>query len=156
MYDACPKIHAKVDGMVNERYLAGDVESWDITASRQALIGLEPPRSSGLCPQCKGRNGQRLLKDEPTLDTRKLDYEEANQAYTDKHAAGSLSDADYVEWIALVRNHQQHHADGKLEEAEFSRASFAVKAFVHGVSCLTDAQREELRAEMQSFMHDGG
>ena len=50
-----------------------------------------------------------------------------------------------------MRNHQQHHADGKLDEAEYNHASHALNAFVDGVSCLEDTQREELRGEIQKI-----
>ena len=30
---------------------------------------------------------------------RGMSYEQANQAYADAHMAGTLSDADYVEWL---------------------------------------------------------
>ena len=50
-----PRIHAKVDNMIKERYLTGVVTTWDNTAARQAIMGLEPPKD---CPFCMGRNGQ--------------------------------------------------------------------------------------------------
>ena len=63
-------------------------------------MGLEPPRD---CPVCKGRTGQRLLKKKPTLTTRGMNYDEAHKAYADAHMAGTLTDADYVEWLVSVR-----------------------------------------------------
>ena len=50
-----------------------------------------------------------------------------------------------------VRNHQQHHADGKLDEAEYNHACLALNAFVDSVSCLTDMQRKELRGEIRKI-----
>ena len=50
-----------------------------------------------------------------------------------------------------VRNHQQHHADGKLDEAEYHHACRALNAFVDSVSCLTDVQRKELRSEIRKI-----
>ena len=32
-----------------------------------------------------------------------MDYDEAHKAYADAHNAGTLSDADYVEWLVSVR-----------------------------------------------------
>ena len=90
-----PRIHAKVDSMIKDRYLSGVVSTWSNTCARQALMGLEPP----------GPNGQRLLKKRPTVFTRGMSYSDAQRTYADGHTAGTLSDADYVEWITMVRNH---------------------------------------------------
>ena len=95
-----PRIHAKVDNMIKERYLTGVVSTWDNTAARQAIMGLEPPKD---CPVYMGRNGQRLLKKRPTVTTRGMSYNDANRTYADAHTAGTLSDADYVEWIVSVQ-----------------------------------------------------
>ena len=54
-------------------------------------------------PFCMGRNGQRLLKKRPTVSTRGMSYNDANMMYADAHTAGTLSDADYVEWIVSVQ-----------------------------------------------------
>ena len=154
-----------LDSMIKERYLTGVVSTWDNTAARKALIDLEPRGSA---------NGQRLLKKRPTVSTRGMSYSysEANKTYTDAHMAGTLTDADYVEWIVLVRdslqtainiyrhpkiyhqqvrNHQQHHADGKLDEAEYNHACRALNAFVDSATCLTDVQREKLRGEIRKI-----
>ena len=77
---------------------------------------------------------------------RGLEYKEANLLYASEHAAGTLTDADFVEWAALIRNHQQHHADGRMvTEEEYGHAARAVHALIDSVTLLTDAQREELR-----------
>ena len=111
-----PKIsdQVKLDNMIKERYLSGDVTTWDNTTARQALLDLAPRGSL---------TGQRLLTIKPTLVTGGMNYSETNQVYAAAHAAGSLTDADYVEWIVAVRNHQNHHADGRLEEAEYKHAN---------------------------------
>ena len=90
--------------MIKERYLTGVVTTWDNTAARQAIMGLEPPRD---CPLCMGRNGQRLLRKKPTVSTRGMSYNDANKTYTDAHTTGTLSDADYAEWIVSVRGSMQ-------------------------------------------------
>ena len=78
-----PKIHAKVDNMIKDRYLTGVVSTWDNTTARQAIMGLEPRD----CPVCMGRNGQRLLKKRPTISARGMGYNDANRKYADAHAA---------------------------------------------------------------------
>ena len=80
-----------------------------------------------------------------------MGYEQVNQVYADAHIAGTLTDADYVEWIAQIRNHQQHHADGRLEEVEYKHALRASHAFIDKMSYLTDAQRERLRDEIRQI-----
>ena len=141
-----PKIpeQTKLDSMIKDRYLTGVVSNWDFTTARQATLGLEPPGSV---------NGQRLLTIKPTVGTRGMGYEQVNKIYSDAHVQGTLSDVDYIEWLAAVRNHQSHHADGRLEEAEFNHASQVVNAFVEGTThtCLTDAQRDELRTEIKKI-----
>ena len=59
-------------------------------------MGLEPPGSAA---------GQQLLKKKPTLNTKGMDYEQTNLEYALAHVAGTLSDADYVEWIVSVLKH---------------------------------------------------
>ena len=85
-----------LDNMIKERYLTGIVSTWDNTTARKALLDLEPRGSI---------NGQRLLKDKPTVSTRGMNYEDTNRTYADAHTAGTLSNADYVEWIVSVRSH---------------------------------------------------
>ena len=45
-----------------------------------------------------------------------------------------------------------HHHDGKLEEVEYNYATTAVNASVDSLSCLKDAQREELRSEIEKIL----
>ena len=138
----------KLDDMVRNRFLSGDTSGWDVTSFRQGLNDLEP-RTSGR---------RRLLTMAPSITRTKTagrpeheEYEEANRIYTDAHAARKLNDADYVEWIASIRNHQQHHADGRLHEAEYNHASCAAYAFIEGVTCLTDEDRAKLRDEIRTI-----
>ena len=38
------------------------------------------------------------------------DYATGNQEYAAALAAGELTDADLIEWLARIRNHSMHHA----------------------------------------------
>ena len=82
----------KLDEMVKNRYLSGDVSTWDITTDRQAHNGLEPP----------GSGRYQLLPVAPSVNVRGMGYEQVNQVYADVHVAETLTDADYVEWIAQI------------------------------------------------------
>ena len=129
----------KLDQMVKDRYLSGDTTTWDITTCRQFKNGLAPP----------GSGYYRLLLVPPSVNVRGKGYTEANSAYMDALSAGTLTDADHVEWITLIRNHQQHHADGYLEETEYKYASAAAHAFIDNMTCLADEQRVTLRGQIR-------
>ena len=62
-----------IDAFIKERYLSGDLRGWDITALRQALIGLLDPET----------NAQRLISTKAYLDPKKVDadYAAGNREY---------------------------------------------------------------------------
>ena len=131
-----------IDAFIKERYLSGDLRGWDITALRQALIGLMDLDT----------NAQRLIAAKARLDPKKVDkdYTAGNKEYEAALAAGELNDTDLIEWVVRIRNHQQHHPDGRtMAKEEYVDAWKAAAAFIDHATLLYDAQRDELRAELR-------
>ena len=99
-------------------------------------------------------NAQRLIAAKARLDPKKVDKDctAGNKEYEAALAAGELNDTDLIEWVVRIRNHQQHHPDGrKMTEEEYTDARKAASAFIDHATHLSDAQRDGLRVELRKI-----
>ena len=117
-----------------EHWCKGDTRKWDVPTLAAALTTLREP----------GTNSPRLLLNGARLQN--PTHEQLQVALEN----GELEDADLVNWLVLIRNHQQHRVGG-ASEAELAEACEALTAFTTHAKCLPDDSRVELREEMEQI-----